>query len=162
MKKLILKPYDKIIVAILGLISFLTGCNLIGPTPAEYGVPTADYEIKGTVTDSLTSTPITQAKVTITRTETWQLENQTTTHIDTLATEKTDSNGKFDIQVQQFPLDEVTFHVNIEDVDGNANGGDFYPQNKDISFKIADLTGTKADWYSGKAAKTQDFKLKKK
>lgn len=162
MKKLILKPYDKIIVALLGIIGFLTGCSIINPPVAEYGVPTADYEIKGTVTDSITSTPIENAKVLITRTQTYLDQNIAKTYTDTLAIKETDNTGKYDITVQGFPQEEVGFQVKIEDIDGTANGGDFNSQQKSIVFKNTDLTSGKTGWYSGKAVKTQDFKLKKK
>jgi len=162
MKKLILKPYDKIIITILGLIGFLTGCNLINPPLVEYGTPTADYEIKGTVTDSITSDPIPKTRVTITRSQTYTSNDSTATHIDTLAIKETDSAGKYDITVQQFPLEDITFEVKIEDVDGSANGGDFNSQKKDVVFKFSDLSKGNNSWYMGKGVKTQDFKLKKK
>ena len=162
MKKLILKPYDKIIIGILGIVGFLTGCNLINPPLVEYGTPTADYEIKGTVTDSITSTPIAEARVIITRSQTYITNDSTATRIDTLAIKETDSAGKYDIAMQQFPLEDITFEVKIEDVDGSANGGDFNSQNKDVSFKFSDLSKGNNSWYLGKGVKTQDFKLKKK
>lgn len=162
MKKLILKPYDKIIVALLGLIGLLTGCDLIHQPVAEYGVPHAEYEIKGTVTDSITSTPVQDIRVIVTRTQTYTEKDSTLTHIDTLALKKTDSQGKFDIQVEFFPLDELTFKVKTDDPDGPANGGDFVSQQKDVLFKHSDLIGSNGGWYDGKAVKTIDIKLKKK
>jgi len=160
MKRLIIKPYDKIIVAILGLISLLTGCILVNP-PVEYGVPHADYEIKGIVTDSITSTPLQHVKVTITQTQTHVMKDSTVTYTDTLAVKETDSAGKYDVQFQTFPLEVMTFKVKAEDIDGAANGGDFTSQQKDAQFTNSDLSGGKS-WYTGKAVKTIDIKLKKK
>ncbi|MDD4972414.1 MAG: radical SAM-associated putative lipoprotein [Paludibacter sp.] len=160
MKRLILKPYDKIIVAILGLISLLTGCILVNP-PVEYGVPHADFEIKGTVTDSITSTPVQHVRVTITQTLTQVMKDSTVTHTDTISVKETDSAGKYDVQFQTFPLEELTFKVKAEDIDGVANGGDFNPKQTDVLFKQSELSGGKG-WYTGKAVKTIDIKLKKK
>jgi len=162
MKKRFLRPYDKIIIAILGLIGFLTGCDLIHPPVAEYGVPHADYEITGTVTDSITSLPIQNIKVTVTRVQTYIEKDSTFTHTDTLAVKETDIAGKYDIGFEFFPLDELTFEIKIEDTDGQANGGDFSSLQKEVVFKHSDLSGSKGGWYDGKAIKTLDIKLKKK
>jgi putative lipoprotein (rSAM/lipoprotein system) len=160
MKKFILKPYDKIIIALLTLIGSLTGCDYIN-TPAEYGVPYADYEIKGTVTDSIMSSPVEHVRVTVTQNRTFTRNDSALVHIDTLAVKETDSAGKYDIQFHTFPLEAQTFKVKAEDIDGTANGGEFIPQQKSILFTNSDLSGGKG-WYNGKAVKTIDIKLKKK
>ena len=161
MKRLILKPYDKIIIALLGLIGLLTGCDLIHPPVAEYGVPHADYEINGTVTDSTTSSPVKNVQVIISRSVTTVQKDTTFTHVDTLAVKETDSSGKYDAQFQTFPLEDLSFNVKANDIDGPGNGGDFSTKQLDVVFKLSDLSGGKG-WYNGKALKTMDFKLKKK
>jgi len=160
MKKYILRPFDKIIIALLTIIGSLTGCDFIH-TPVEYGVPYADYVIKGTVTDSITSTPVQHVLVTITQNHPFTRHDSALIHIDTLALKETDSAGNYDIQFQSFPLEELTFKVKADDIDGTANGGDFTSQQKDVLFKQSDLSGGKG-WYNGKAVKTIDIKLKKK
>jgi len=162
MKKLFIKPFDKILIILLGFIGFLTGCSLINPPVVEYGVPHADYEVKGIITDSITSVPIQHIQVIITQNRVYYDQDLTLVHVDTLARKETDSAGKYDIQFQSFPLEENTFQIKAEDIDGLANGGDFSPQQKEILFKQSDLTGNKDGWYVGKALKILDFKLKKK
>jgi len=162
MKKIFFKSCDKIIIALLGLIGLLTGCNLIHPPVAEYGVPYADYEIKGTVTDSITSAPIQNIRVTVTQIQTYIEKDSIHTHIDTLALKETDSAGKYDIRFQSFPLDKLTYKVKADDMDGLTNGGDFNSQAKDVLFIHTDLTGANGGWYNGKALKIVDLKLKKK
>ena len=162
MKRLILKPYDKIIMALLGLIGLLTGCNLINPPVAEYGVPTADYEISGTVTDSITSAPVKNVQVVLSRSVTTVQKDTTFTHVDTLAVKETDSSGKYDAQFHFFPFDNLSFNVKVNDIDGPANGGDYSVKKIDVLFMLSDLSGSNGNWYHGKAAKTVDFKLKKK
>ena len=161
MKKLIFKPYEKIIIALLGLIGLLTGCDLIHPPVAEYGVPYANYELTGTVTDSITSIPIQNIKVTVTNTHTYTEKDSTFTRTDTLVSKGTDKTGKYDIRFEFFPLEELTFEIKTEDNDGPANGGDFSPVNRQVTFKSSDLSGGKG-WYNGKALKTIIIKLKKK
>ena len=161
MKKLIFKPYDKIILALLGLIGLITGCDLIHPPVAEYGVPHADYEITGTVIDSITSAPVKNVQVIISRSVTTVQKDTTFTHVDTLAVKETDSSGKYDAQFQTFPLEDLSFNVKVNDIDGPSNGGEFLSKQLDIVFKLSDLSGGKG-WYNGKAIKTMDFKLKKK
>lgn len=163
MRKLVLKQFDKLVVLLLGFVASLMGCkDVIQPPVAEYGVPHADYQLKGTVTDSISASPIVNARVTITRTETYQEQNVTKIHIDTLAQKETDSSGQYDITSTQFPLPEQHFQVHIEDLDGSANGGDFATQKKEVVVISTELAGDKSSWYAGKALKTIDFKLKKK
>jgi putative lipoprotein (rSAM/lipoprotein system) len=159
MKKLIIKSFDRFLLVLLGLIGFLTGCSIINPIPVEYGTPHADYEMKGTVTDSLTAAPVQNARIIIS--QTLNQGDLVAPRIDTLALKETDSTGKYDILVQDFPIDGITFQVTVVDIDGTANGGDFVSQEKDVIFKQSDLTGGKS-WYDGKGVKVIDFKLKKK
>jgi len=161
MKKLILKPYDRIIIALLGLIGLLTGCDLIRPPVAEYGVPHADYEITGTVTDSITTAPVKNVQVIISRSVTTVQKDTTFALVDTLAVKETDNAGKYDAQFQTFPLEDLSFNVKVNDTDGPANGGDFSTKQLDVVFKLSDLSGNKG-WYNGKALKTMNFRLKKK
>jgi len=161
MKKLLIKSFDKVLISLLCLIGLLTGCDLIHPPVVEYGVPHADYEIKGIITDSISSAPIQNVRVIVTQNITYIDHDSTKVHIDTLKLRETDSAGKYDIQFQTFPLEEITFKIKAEDVDGSANGGDFISQEKDVIFKQSELTGGKS-WYNGKAVKIVDIKLKKK
>jgi putative lipoprotein (rSAM/lipoprotein system) len=160
MKKFILKPYDKIILALITIIGSFTSCDYIN-TPAEYGSPYADYEIKGTVTDSISSTPVQHVRVTVTQNRTFGRHDSVLVSIDTLAVKETDSTGKYDIQFQTYPLEVQIFNVKAEDIDGSANGGDFAPLQKNAQFTDSDLSGGKG-WDKGKAVKIIDIKLKKK
>ena len=160
MKKLIIKSFDRFLLVLLGLIGFLTGCSsIINPIPVEYGTPHAEYEIKGTVTDSLTAAPVQHARIIIS--QTYNEGDLIAPRIDTLALKETDSTGKYDIQIQDFPSDSITFQVTVVDIDGTANGGDFVSQEKDVLFKQSDLKGANG-WYNGTTVKVIDFKLKKK
>ncbi len=155
MKRSFLKGFDKLLVALLGLLS-LPGCE----TRVEYGVPTAEFEIKGTITDSITAAPIPNARVIVTLDQKYNVLDSLQVITDTLALKESDENGKYDVQFSEFPLDSLTFKVKVEDLDGAANGGEYVTTEKNITFRFSDLQGGKG-WYSGKAAKTLDLKLKK-
>lgn len=58
MKKIALTTYAKIITALLSIVGYLTGCQIINDPKDEYGVPSADYVIKGKVTDAITNQPL--------------------------------------------------------------------------------------------------------
>lgn len=153
MKRKFLKSFDKLLLLILSVLS-LPGCE----TRVEYGSPTADYEIKGTISDSITSAAIPNARIIVTLDQKYNALDSLQVYTDTLAIKETDIDGKYDVQISAFPLDSLTFKINVEDIDGVANGGDYATQKRNITFKFSDLQGGKG-WYSGKAVKTLDLKL---
>lgn len=155
MKNLFLKPFDKIILALLGCIGFLTGCNIIHPPIAEYGVPSADFIIKGTITDSISSTPV--ANIRVIRGDSSSLAYP---RFDTIYT---DSKGKYQSTVSAFPVESPAFHLKTDDLDGVQNVGDFQRKTVEVVFTSSDWIEKKSSgWYEGKAQKTVDIKLKKK
>ncbi len=154
MKSFFLKPFDAVILALLGCIGFLTGCNLSDPPVAEYGVPSADFIIKGTVTDSISSTPIPNIRI---------IRGDSTVYsypqFDTIYT---DAEGKYQTTVSAFPVESPTFHLKVDDIDGTQNGGDFQRKTVKVVFTSTDWIKKESGWYAGKAQKTVDIKLKKK
>lgn len=56
MKKIALKTYGKILAFILSFFG-LSSCEIIEPR-VEYGTPSADYIVKGKVSDKFTNQPI--------------------------------------------------------------------------------------------------------
>ena len=149
MKKLFLKPFDRIILSILAILG-LTGC----PAVAEYGTPSADYVIKGTVTDSLTSTPL--PNIRIIRGDS---ASYTYPPYDTIYT---DAQGKYLTTIRSFPVQSPTFHLKVADIDGTQNGGDFQSKTLEVVFTSSDWIAKESGWYQGKAQKTIDIKLQKK
>jgi len=155
MKKKLIKYFDKVLIGLMAATGLFSGCE----TVVEYGTPTADYEITGTVTDSITAQPVQNARVIVTLTRSHDEPDTTVIIVDTLASTMTDLSGKYDIQFKEFPLEEVSFKLKVSDEDGVANGGDFASHEKTVVFKRTDLQGKKSNWYDGKAVKTQDIKL---
>ena len=111
MAKSVIKFWDKVILLLLGFSGIVYSC-------ARYGMIEAEYEIKGTVTDK-TKKPI----------QNIQVINQY--ERDTLYT---DSDGKFYLKGWGEHV-----RLKIEDIDGEANGGEFAPMEIDVEFTDRDL-----------------------
>ena len=143
MKKTIIKSFDRVILLILGLTPLLYACP-------KYGEPTANYELKGTVTNKETSRPIKHIQVTTNINE-YRQE-------DTLYT---DSRGQYNYKLRDYLWDRP-LHLKFEDIDGEENGGDFTTQEIDITFTDADLVKKgKGAWDKGTFEKTQNIELER-
>ena len=114
MAKQVIKFWDKIVIVLLGV----AGLSGMFYSCYKYGMIEAEYEIKGTVTDK-TKKPI----------QNIQVINQY--ERDTLYT---DSDGKFYLKGWGEHV-----RLKIEDIDGEANGGEFAPMEIDVEFTDADL-----------------------
>ena len=149
MKNLFLKPFDKIILSLLAILGF-TQCEVA----YEYGTPSADFIIKGTITDSISSTPIPNIRI---------IRGDSTSYsyplFDTIYT---DVNGKYQTTAGAFPVESPTFHLKIDDIDGAQNVGYFQRKTVEVVFTSSDLIEKKSGWYAWKAQKTVYIKLKKK
>ncbi|GHT41039.1 hypothetical protein AGMMS49965_10220 [Bacteroidia bacterium] len=150
MKTRCIKLFDKLIVVLLGATGLFAGCK-IGEidSPMEYGTPSAEYEINGTVTATATSEPIRNIRVV--RPRYWDepsLEFGDTTY--------TDEAGKYHFEFDNFPNKD--YQLKFEDIDGEENGT--------YGFKTVKGEFTKQDqveegkgWYGGKFVKTEDVTL---
>lgn len=146
--KQIIKYFDRIVLLILGVIG-LVSCEPM----AEYGTPNADFQIKGTITDSVTNAPLKNIRV-IRR----FVKNPL--YGDTIYT---DADGKYNMNFNDFPVDNPQFTLKIEDVDGMQNGGEFAGRELITKITSADWVDDGDDnWYYGKAVKNQDIKLQYK
>jgi len=152
MKKRILSFYDKLIMLLLGLFSFLTACDDVtnNPVICMYGVPSSQFIVKGVVTDSLTNTPIKNIQVTLSKSIV--VEGGTYYSADTAFTDET---GKYSVVLygNGLPFWSIPAEVKVEDIDGVNNGGIFLSESTTITVNLEDSTES--------VSKTQDFKLKK-
>ena len=135
----ILRKYNTLIPMLLSAIGFSTACD---PTPGmEYGVPHADFVVKGTIESFNDASPIPDIKVKMGYDSTY-----------------TDTEGKFSVENSGFPGDQ-TFQLEVTDVDGVANG-EFNPVDTAIVFNDPEFTGGSGEWYEGKTEKEVIIKLK--
>lgn len=149
MKKIVLKSYGKLIAWLLTLVGGMQACEITEPR-VEYGMPTADYVIKGSVTDQATKKPIGNINV-ISKSRYSPYGNDTV---------KTNANGEYEFEYNRILTDQ--FAIFAEDVDGDANGGTFAPDS--IKFTPSEMKRTKKgkNWYDGAFEKEVNFTLKQK
>jgi len=138
MNKSIIKFFDKLIVVLLGVV----GLSGMFYSCEKYGSPAAVYEIKGVVTDKETSKPIQNIKVSSQGEAIY-----------------TDNEGKYAVQDISLGTGAFDAQVKIEDIDSNANGGEFETQEIDVKFTKADrIKRGKPEKY----VKTQNIQLEHK
>lgn len=131
-----------------------TACDDENYPSEEYGVPSVDYQVKGTVTDEV-GNPIENIRVIIRNA--W--DNTPNPYMDD--TVYTDKQGAFANEMNTtggIGKQKVYF----DDIDGEANGGLFQPD----STNIADMEATLVEeghgsWYQGQYEFTIEKKLKK-
>lgn len=139
--------FDGIILALLAVAGLATACD---EPMVEYGTPTADFVIKGTITDSTTTQSLKNIRV-IRQMDENGLYGDTT---------YTDAKGYYQFTFSDFPVEHPEFKLKTEDIDGNQNGGDF--ETRKVSVRIISTDWTEPGdkhWYRGKAVKIQDIKL---
>jgi putative lipoprotein (rSAM/lipoprotein system) len=149
MKKLFLKTYDKLLLVLMGAFPFFTGCE---DPNVEYGSPYADFNLSGLVIDSISSNPLPGIQVTV---KSWKGT--------TLLVTETKTNGYYSFVFQDFPDYEKVFSINVEDLDGILNGGEFASEKADIKviqseYEIDGENNTNF-WYSGVVYKRKDFRM---
>jgi putative lipoprotein (rSAM/lipoprotein system) len=141
-QKIIFKVGNSVISGLLFIMGFsVYSCQENGNY--EYGTPTADYQITGTVTSAATNQPIQNIKV--------------KTGQDSIFT---DAAGRYEVTFQGMPYND-TIVVRFIDVDGPANG-EFQPLDKGVGFADAVFTGGDGKWYRGMTIKEADAQLSKK
>lgn len=109
MKKAALKTYGKIIAGLLSFLGMIFGFNnCTGESPVEYGTPSADYIIKGTVSNTTDSTPIEGIQVTVISESVYKPD-----------TAYTDKDGDYELSMENTLLNSVKIvatdtHTNLE------------------------------------------------
>ena len=139
----------KLIVFLLSLLGF----SVVSCIQSKYGTPTATFELKGKVTDTLDN-PIENICIHVAQRDNYYMEKTFT-----------DAQGNYFIVNGIFPAENKLITMKVEDVDGEENGGEFITQIISFPVKKSDYVtdGKKKDeWYEGKASKEINFKLIKK
>ena len=150
--------YNAVLTALLSMLGY--GCSSEEPmdmygTPVEYGCPHADYIFKGLVTDEA-GTPIQGIKTSLK-----DFYGETPQYVDTVDSILTDASGKY--QVGYDGMKSSRMKLVVEDIDGEANGGEFQNDTLDLDFdKTVQTKEGDGRWYGGVFEISQDVKLKKK
>lgn len=147
MKKIAIKTYGKIVAFFLSIVGILVSSQSCG----MYGTPSADFIVKGKVTDALTDLPIQNIRVVMPYLHSYS-------HGDTVYT---NAKGEYAIKQFDFPVFSEPRLVISSDVDGDKNG--FYVGDTlKVYFTKKDrIKRGSGSWYEGVFEKTgQNFKLK--
>ena len=139
--------YHAVMAALLAMLGY-ESCESEGL--CEYGTPISDYIVKGVVTD--------EAGKTILGIKTKFVHDL----YDGEKTAMTDGSGNYVIQAKSYP-DLYKCQLIVEDIDGEANGGEFLSDTLDLSTKKP-VQVKKGDggWNEGTYELSQDIQLKKK
>ena len=168
MKKPIIKLFDKIILTLLGFFGMFTACKHESDCSApyftdsypysdstvmvEYGPMAQDFEIKGKITNKANSKPIAGIRI---------ISKTTKNKGDTIYT---NSEGKYvyrRIGIPYFVPEGLAFYFTVEDIDGEANGGDFETKEIEVIVKSSDQV-ERCEVGLNRYEKTQNIKLEKK
>ena len=152
--------------ALAGLIGLLGFTNCKEDMRTEYGVPNADYTVKGMVVDKATGKPIKGIQVAYS----WngpvaEYGVQPTPYVKK-ASVLTDAKGEYVLK-DKFSIEEMiqddnsipTFiPVYVSDIDGQENG--LYSDTiLNVDFKNAVHTGKQKGWYDGEFTTTVNIEL---
>ena len=150
--------YNVVLTTLLTMLGY--GCTKEEPMDmygvmVEYGVPSANYIVKGTVTDE-GGTPIQGIKTSVK-----SIPDEAPQYTQGLDSVQTDNAGKFQLKASWY-AGIPDLKLIVEDVDGEANGGEFLSD----TIRIDELKRQKLEdgdgWYEGKFELNADVKLKKK
>lgn len=151
--------YNAVLTALLSLLGY--SCSLdepteYGPNIMEYGCPSVDYIVKGIVTDE-TGNPIQGIKTTLK--QGWQTDEGP--YVFVVDSIQTSESGNYQLKSEGVPGEQNKLIV--EDIDGEANGGDFLSDTLDIDYdKAVKTKDGDGGWYDGVYEIVQNVKLKKK
>lgn len=151
--------YNALLTSLLSLLGY--GCSessmdMYGtPVICEYGVPHADYIVKGFVTDEA-GKPVEGIKTSLKHVH----EANETVYVSAIDSVQTNASGNY--QLQYMGMRNPTLKLIVEDIDGDANGGKFQNDTLDVDFEKAVQTKKGDGWYNGAFQISQNIKLKKK
>jgi len=134
-----LRNYNAFIAILLSLLGFSASCDSI--TRVEYGVPNADFIVKGTIESFDNTTPLPDIKVKM--------------GYDSVYT---DQDGRYEVENSAFPQDQ-SFILEVTDEDGVTNG-EYTAVDTVVVFSDPQFSGGSGNWYEGKTEKEVNVKLK--
>lgn len=155
MKTKVYRLYCTVLSALLSVLGF-SSCSSDDDFPCEYGSPHADYIIDGIVTDEEGD----EINGILVSAESYG-DFKDGRYWFNLASKKSDYAGGYYLSFQSSPESSYTKLI-VQDVDGEANGGEFANDTIDIDYKSAVIVKEGEGWNSGTYKITQNIQLKKK
>ena len=126
--------YNAVLTALLSMLGF--GCSSSDDQTfvAEYGMPVVEYQVRGQVTDEA-GTPVQGIKTSV-KIIMSSPSADGKKEIYARDSVLTDASGKYDISFATTPGNPETKLI-VEDIDGEANGGEFLSDTLDIDYEKA-------------------------
>lgn len=161
--------YNAVLAALLALMGFEScgGADEYGTPVVEYGMPNVSFQVKGNVTNE-EDKPIEGIKVGVNMRYEYN-DAQGNHHVEyqdyfNNNTAITDSEGNFQTPSRTTGgIDNPDLKLIIEDVDGEANGGEFQSDTLDLKdLPRQQIQNGDGRWYNGGYELTANIKLKKK
>ena len=151
------KKIQKNLSRVFGLIvisSIFIACN----TNNEIGTATTMFIISGTVTDSITSLPINNIKLVLTKSYPITSGGISSIKTDTVFKGSSDAVGAYKFQFYTLPPNDMIFKLNVSDIDGNSNGS---YNDREVTVLIESINWERkaSDVNGGRVSKTQNVKL---
>ncbi len=138
-RKNFLRSTNALIAWLLAILGF--GCSI--NMPVEYGMPHADFIVKGNVTSTETKQPIENIRVGM--------------QGDTVYTDK---DGNYQVVSGSYP-DNQSFAISFQDID-EATNGSYQDVDTLVDFTNTEFTGGDGHWYDGETTKELNIKLSPK
>jgi len=141
----------KIVLFLLTLLGFSSvySQNEESRPLMKYGVPHATFQIKGKVVNAL-GRPIKGVQVII-KNEEKGIEERVISG----------KGGRFEYSENVFPS-ELTYLIQVEDIDGKKNKGDYEAANQIVNVEKSDYKDTKDPWDRGVVLKEKTIVMTKK
>ena len=152
--------YNAVLAALMSMLGYGCSSSEDSADALMYGVPVAGYQIKGQVTDEA-GTPVQGIKTSV---KIIMSSPSADGKKEVYARDSvlTDASGKYDISFATTPGNPETKLI-VEDIDGEANGGEFLSDTLDVDFEKAILIEEGDGRMKGDTYEVyQDIKLKKK
>jgi len=157
MKKRILQNLSKAFTIIV-VSSIFISCN----TNNEIGIATTMFVISGTVTDSISSLPINNIKLVLTKSYAITSGGINSIKTDTVFSGLSDALGAYKFQFQTLPPNDMTFKLKALDLNRSSNGGAYNDREITVQIESFNWDRKASDVSGGKVTKTQNIKLLQK
>jgi putative lipoprotein (rSAM/lipoprotein system) len=161
-KKRFFRVFNVFLAALLSILGF-GACDRMGAV--EYGVPNADYTIKGTVLNKADSKPIKGIRVGFSRVypEPVLMYGVMPYPYRSHKADTTQLNGAYKLtdNFTVLQYDNNRLEVFVQDIDGPANGA-FNDTIITVDFSNVKATGKPSNWYEGEYSVELNIKLEEK
>ena len=161
LKKSIFRVFNLFLATLLSLLGF-SNCT---EAEVEYGVPNADYTVKGTVVDKSDARPIKGIRIGFSRVypEPILMYGVMPQPYRSIKADTTDLQGTYKLS-DNFSVDEIQDNilpVYVQDLDGAENGA-FNDTILNVDFENVKKTGKSTNWYEGEYSIDLKVELTKK